>query len=218
MTRLDLQNLVLQYLDDLNGGYHTPSIVNSWLNLAQQEVAKLLINAKENFYLKSVETATVVNQAEYVLPSDFFILNMLEMKTSGSAPNETKYQLMPISQNQQYLLANLTGGQAEAYFLKRNTIVLIPTPNLAQTLRLHYHYKAADMTADADVPDVPEQYHELVAIMAAKRGFLRDDRVPSILIELEQQYIAMMKAASENRREDQPRMITQTTFDFTGQW
>ena len=158
MTRLDLQNLTLQYLDDINGGYHTPAIVNGWLNLGQGEVQKLLILAHENFYLKQLQTTMVLNQGDYSMPSDFFILNMLEVVTGGTAPNEVKYNLMPITQNQQYLLASLTNGQPEAYFIRRNNLVVTPVPNAqGQLLRLHYHYKAADMTLDTDVPDVPEQ-------------------------------------------------------------
>jgi hypothetical protein len=218
MTRIDLQNLTLQYLDDLSGGYHTPAIINSWLNLAQKEVNKLLILAHENFYLKCQQTPTVINQAEYILPSDFFMLNMLEIVTGGTAPNENRYSIMPITQNQQYLLANFSSGQPEAYFLKRNTIVLIPTPQTAQTLRMNYHYRVTDMANDSDTPDVPEQYQEMIAIEAALRGFLRDDRPPQMLVNMKENYLKLMKEASEDRRADQPRMITQTSYDSTEQW
>lgn len=209
MTFLELRNLVWYYLDDLQGGYFTETQVNVWLNNAQKEVQKRLIKAGQNYYLKCVQTSLVVNQRYYSLPEDFKDLNRLEIVLSGTVPNETYSEIAPITTNQRDLVADMT-GTPQFYSLQKNAIRLYPAPDTALTMRLFYSYLVADMTLDTDLPDVPADYHELIALLAAEDGFLKDGRSSELLQKKLSAYERMMDTDTNERLEDLPRGIVQT--------
>lgn len=216
MTQLELRNLVLSWLDDLNAGYFTASQVNTWLNNGQNECQKQLLQAGENYYLKVAQTSTVVNQQDYVLPDDFLKLNRLELVLSGTGVNENRIWLQPLTLNQQDIVPTGT-GTPEIYILKKNRLTLYPIPDQALTLRLYYSYRIAEMTSDSDSPDVPEEFHEFIAIAAAMDGFVKDDRAPSNLIAKYQEYITRFKQMAEDRRQDRSRqIIVRDTYDYLG--
>jgi hypothetical protein len=206
LTRGELKSLFSYMVDDLSFGYFTETQVNMWLNLAQKEVQKLLLQAGENFYMVPVETVTVGNQADYALPNDFMKLHRLELVLSGSGVSEDRMMLFPITLNQQGVLGNANSNPV-GYSMGKDRFTLYPTPDSAKTLRLYYSPRVTDMTADADEPDCPDEYAELLAIMAAEYAFIKDDRTPSSLLEKKRSYLELMKQTSEDRKEDVPRPV-----------
>lgn len=215
MTFGELKSLVSFWLDDLQFGYFTEAQVSVWLNNAQKEVQKRLIKAGDNYYVKCVQTTLVVNQNDYVLPEDFKKENRLEVVISGTVPNESVNAITPITLNQQDLV--VTGvGTPQWYYFKRNRIVVIPAPDTALPLRLYYSYLVADMTLDTDVPDVPESYHELIALLACQDGFLKDGRVNDLLMKKITAYQLDMDSDADERNQDMPRSIVETGIDFQG--
>jgi hypothetical protein len=209
MTRAQLSTLVVGWLDDPNQGYFTASLVNTWLNLAARQVQQMLLQAGENWYMKPVETLTVASQAEYVLPSDFMVEHRLELVTSGTGTNENRKTLQHITTNQQDQVS-IGLGEPSCYYIKKDRIVLSPTPSIGNlTLRLYYSPLATDMAADADEPDVPEQFHEYVAILAAYDGFVKDDRNPGNLVHKKEKYEMLLKQMAEDRIQDTSRQVVQ---------
>lgn len=208
-TLLSLRTLCLSWLDDVNGGYFTTPQMNVFLNNAQKEVQKLLLQAGELYYTKAVETTMVVNQTDYIIPDDFLKVHRILIVTSGTSPNEVVQPLQPITLNQQDLF-DLQSTTPEAYYLKRNRFVMVPPPDAAKVLRIEYSYLVADMVNDIDIPDVPTQYQEYIAVLATIDGFLKDGREASMMMEKKRFYEEQMKRDSENRREDGPRMVVVT--------
>lgn len=212
MTRAELQSMVSYWLDDLSNNYFTTTQINIWLNNAQKEVQKRLLQSGNNRYLKCVTTPTVVNQDNYVLPDDFLKLHRVEIITGGTAPNEQAYQLTAMTLNQRLMV--YTGSASPMfYYLKKNRLVMQPPPDTAQTLRLWYSYLVADMSLDTDTPDVPTEYHELIALLAAEDGFIKDDRDNSKLKIKIAQYDEMLKQDAQERQVDQTRSIVETGWD-----
>ncbi len=211
MTRLELRNYVLYWLDDLEGGYFTPVQVNAWLNRSLREVQKQLIQAGEMWYLRCATVTTAINRREYQLPQDFLKSHRLQYTLEGSGVNEVVQVIKPASLNSQDFYGK-GAGTPEIFVLRQNSFQLFPAPDQATTLELEYSYRIADMEDDGDTPDVPDQYQEYVAILAAFNGYIKDDRVPSQLEAKRQYYVDMMKKDSEERQEDFPRhvIITQT--------
>jgi hypothetical protein len=70
------------------------------------------------------------------------------------------------------------------------------------------------MSLDTDVPDAPEDYHEYIAILAARDGFLRDGRPLSPIESKLAYYERMMEESAENRNVDSPRMVVATPEGF----
>lgn len=215
MTFGDIKNLVLTWLDDPNGGYFTDAIITVWINHAQFEVAKMLVAAGENFYLICKETQTVINQPLYLLPEDFLKVNRMELILDGTPPTETKSVIAPITFNQQdYMPAQR--GNPESYVLKKNAIFVVPTPDTVRTLRLNYSYRVAPMSLNSDQPDVPEQYHEMIAVLATMDGLLKDNRDMSGMMAKREYYEKMMKEDADQRTLDQPRTVVVTEDDGFG--
>jgi hypothetical protein len=212
MTFLELQNLILDWLDDPNAGYFTLAKVKQWINNAQKEVQKRLLQAGENWYLTCEQTTTVANQSDYALPDDFLKSHRVCIVTSPGTTSEVERELQPITLNQQDLVINQP-GEPECFFLKKARMVLVPKPDQAYTLRLYYSYRVADMTIDTETPDAPEQYHELIAVEGALNGFIKDARDPSVLLAKKKEYEKLFERDAENRVEDTPREVV-VTDDF----
>lgn len=210
MNRLELRNLVLYWLDDLQAGYFTEPQVNVWLNNAQQEVQKRLIKAGQNYYLKCVQTSIVINQTKYALPEDFKKLNRLEFVVDGTVyPNEVIYPIIPITTNQKDMVYQ-GAGQPSFYSLRKDSIIMYPPPNVAGTLRLFYSYAITDMLTDVDVPDVPIQYQQLIALLACEDGFLKDGRSNELLQKKMAEYEQMFDTDANERQVDTIRAVVMT--------
>ena len=207
---------MLSWLDDDQSGYFTAAQCNVWLNLAQRQVQMMLLQAGENYYMKPVTTTLVYSQPDYVLPSDFMVEHRLEIVLSGTGTTENRQPLMPITTNQQDLIA-IGLGNPTHYYIKKDRVTISPTPSTALVMRLYYSPRVADMTSDSDSPDVPEQYMEFVAILAAYDGFIKDDRAPANLVLKKEKYETMLKQMSEDRLQDLSRQVVMVNdYDALG--
>lgn len=212
MTLAELQTLTLSWLDDKYAGYFTLPQINVFLNNAQRTVQKRMIKSKQNYYVKCLQTSVVPNQADYVLPEDFKNVNRLEVIVSGQPPNETKFPITPMTLNQQDLM-NATSGTPSTYTFKKNRLVVFPTPDASTSgyiLRLFYTYQVTDMVNPTDVPDVQEDYHELIALLAAEDGFLKDGRASELLQKKLSAYQTQLDQDTQERSQDQPRSVVET--------
>lgn len=213
MTLSELRNLSRFWLDDVLGGYFTDAQMNILLNNAQRECQKQLLQSAEDFYTVCVTAVTVANQANYALPSDFIKCMRLERLVSGSGDSATYQRLFPITRNEQDVLVEISTGAPYNYIINQSTFTLLPVPDDVYTLHLWYAYRVADMSGDSDEPDVPKDYHEYLAILAARDGFLRDGRTLAPIESKLIYYETMMKENSDRRNEDSPRMVVVTSGD-----
>lgn len=202
----DLQALTSDWLDDVKNGYFTLPIVKLWINNAQKEVQKLLLNAAEDYYTVCVETDTVIGQARYGYPDRFMKVQGFEAISSGSGDTAETETISPIVRIEGSLIVNVQGDSFN-YILNKDTFTLKPAPKSVKTLRMEYSRLVADMVDLADVPDVPAQYHEYMAILAARDGFLKDRRSLAPIESKLIYYEGMLKKDVEQRRQDQPRTV-----------
>lgn len=214
MTLSSLQTLVLSWLDDANAGYFTLPQVNAWLNNAQRECQKQLIQAGENYYVQKVSSVTVVNQDSYALPSDFLKCHKLEIVMSGTGVNEQRQTLSPTTLVQ---IDRITStGVPQMYVLKKNCFIMRAIPDAAYTMYMHYSYRVADMVNSTDTPDVPAQYQEYLAVLATIDGYLKDQRDPSAMMMKKDWYLSLMKQDAQNRTVDAPRRVVMSGGDDFG--
>lgn len=210
MTFLDLQNQVAYILDDLNFGYFTQTQVQFWINNAHREVQKKLLQSPGNWYVQMYQTLTVANQNFYASPSDFLKLNRMELVTAGTPPNETKVPLEPMTINDQDKLPPGVGTPCSHYMIQ-NIFGLYPAPDTAgQILRIFYTPLVQNMVSPTDVPNCPTQYQELIGLLAAKDGFVKDQRDPATLNEKIAYYDVLMKQDAEQRSVERGRVINVT--------
>jgi hypothetical protein len=205
-------------LDDLNFGYHTESQVTQYLNDAQAEVQKYLIQAGQNWYTKCKQAALVVGSCEYYLPSDLLKINRVEVVTGTSNSVDTTYPLEPITLNQQDLIQQ-TQADPSAYVVTKNRIKLFPVPQIARTLKLTYSYRASALVLDTESFDVPEEFEEMIVLLAFKTGALRDDRNTAQIDGKIAMYLTSLKQAAADRVQQRSRRIVVTGSDYnSGNW
>lgn len=215
MNLSELKAAVATQLDDPNFGYFTESIITRYLNNAQREVQKYLMAAGQNWYNRCQQTPTVENACAYYLPSDFLKMQRVELVMSGTSPNEDIKALDWITLNQQDMIPQGPGVPC-AFNIQKDTIKLWPVADSADyTLRITYSYRISDMVNNTDVPDVPEEFHEMIEILATRTGYLRDDRPVAELDAKIDEYKRAMKVDAADRTQTRARRIV-TTKDYDG--
>lgn len=216
MTLGQMKAYIASLVDDLNYGYFTETQLLRFINQAQRETQKKLIQAGNNWYLKeNTSLTTVANQSDYSLPSDFLKLNRLEVVRNISTPNETINALSSITLNQKDFFP--TSGDPIAFYFKKNTLVLTPKPQSSgDTLRLTYTYRVLDLVNDNDVPDVPEEFHDYMAHLATIQCFIKDGRDASLLVSYTKEVEKRLDADAIERAQDRASTIVQTIDDVMG--
>lgn len=219
-----IQSLMLTWLDDQGAGYFTQANTLVWVNMAHRQVQLQLLQAGQNWYLKPVESYTVNGQADYLWPSDFLQEHRIEVVLSGTGINEVRQPLTPITTNQQDMIGSVSGPPTN-YFIKKDRFTLLPVPDTggqgpggSYLIRLYYSPMVVDLSQTTDVPDVPEQFMEYVALLAAYNGFIQDDRAPANLVAKIQQYEALLKQMAQDRTTDMARQVVQTQDYDMGSW
>ncbi len=210
MTLLELEDLCLSWLDDPNASYYTRPQLKVWINNAQREVQRRLIKAGENYYEVPVSTQTVMNISGYSLPSDFLKCHKLAVVLNGTGVNENIQIITPTTLVQLGSASPLFGVPVQ-YTIRNNCLLLDPAPNDVYTLKMIYSPKVSNMSADTDVPAVPDTYTELIAVLATLDGYLKDKTDPSNFItEKRDYYMKSIEQDMKNRQIQSPRMVVQT--------
>lgn len=187
-------------VDDPNGDYFTATEVLRYINQMQAETQKLLIQAGNNWYIKIDATeSTVINQGNYTVPSDFLKMNRIEL-VQNPGTNETRYAIQSITLNQKDSIC--FDSDVAGFYLLKNILWLSPFPTTVKTIRKYYTYRIADVAIDADIPDVPLEYHEYLADRVAETCFLKDGRDPGFIRARCMQVEEFLKRDSIERNQD----------------
>lgn len=215
MTLAQLITLMQTWLDDPQGGYFTDAICTTFLNNAQRQVQRKLIQSGEMWYTQTVQTSTVADSQSYTLPEDFLRLHKLTLIVSGTYPNQNPMRLKYVTPVESDAFPTGT-GMPRAYYLNKNSLFLLQVPNAVYTLEMLYSYLVEDMSSAADEPDVPSQYHEMIAIWATLDGFLKDQRDPNpVFAKKMEEYNLALTQDAQNRTVDSPRHVVETQ-DYGG--
>lgn len=209
-----LRTLIASWVDDKNQTYFDAATLNNWILYAQRQVQFELLGAGQNWYVIPKETTTVAGQSDYILPSDFISLQRVEYVQSGTGSQENRIPLTSLTAGQQDLVPIIL-APPENYYLKKDRITLFPTPDKAYTLRIYYSPLIVDVANDSDVPDVPNEFIEYVAIVAAFNAYIKDDRAPENLIAKKAEYKEILKKMASQRKQDAARRVVDTqAYDY----
>ena len=216
MTFSDLKTLVWSWLDDPNGGYFTDAQVGVFINNAARQVQKKLIQSGDPWYGETVQTVLSANLNTYTLPSDFLKLHRIDIFLNGTFPNETRCRLIPVTPVEADRFPTGT-GTPECYWIYKGNIVFAKTPDTAYTIEMLYSYAIVDMVNGTDVPDVPTQYQEMIAIYATLDGYLKDQRDPNpVFAQKLAMYEQSMVQDAQERNVDEGRYVncTESETDY----
>lgn len=143
--------------------------LNEHLNTAYGEIANEFRFRKVR---KLCTFDTVADQAEYGLPSD--CLAVLRVRDTT---NELRLEKLDDRRFAELTDTDET-GEPTGYVRFRDWITLVPTPDDAYTIQLHYKADVTDLSADADEPVLPSVWHRGIVMLAAFYYYDEEGDVP----------------------------------------
>lgn len=209
MNLSEMIEVVQNYLDDPYGRRHKRPFVVRLLNAAQDDVKRLAEAADESYFsgIAAYSVVSADDSLEFDLPADFSSAISVE-RTDGTYP--VMASLVPFAMrfptvDDRFLPA---GAKTIPQYYFRGSKIGIVRPRDAYTLRLVYSKTLARLKDDADVPEVHLDYHDLICIAAAKRGFaIENRRMPQDLEDLRQDAITDLRSSLEERANNGPTFV-----------
>ena len=105
-------------------------------------------------------------------------------------------------------LATADTGTPTMWYKFANTIKVFPEPDIAYTLSLDYYKTPTELSDDADVPEIPSLYEELLVIGAYLRALEHDDDYDEAAVQRllwDQKHINMVRKTTQ--KHDGPSVI-----------
>lgn len=185
----------------------TNSGLTTWMNDAYMQMVDEIIKVNPDYFVKSSTTATVANQQEYDLPSDWEKIIMINMKVSGvwkrvlpmgdadirhiSAHSDT-------TSNQGF-----TNAEPRYYIIGDNIgIMPIPDTTLASALKIWYVYTPTELSNDSDEPAIQARYHHLIKY-GAYANYLDQDEEHVAAERMRIRFDALVQRMVENLQDKQ---------------
>jgi len=199
-----LYNLAFRYLRDTAKTKYDLDTVKGWINDAERQYCRLTHFGVE----KNTTITTASGTQEYALPGDFLL------------ETEVFYDGEPLrKRHQEATIARVPeSGAPRSYYIKQKLLGLYAVPTAAKTITLIYWAMGGTMSADADLPIIPDEHQLLLVYFAGIQMALEgdDDRMAKFLklwndgiyeakIEVvEKYYINMCPVATETEQDLDP--------------
>ena len=186
MNFKQIRSIVKRNTDSDTKNMHDSSI-NLMINLAQKEIVR------QSLSLKATDTiTTVAAQEQYTLPTLFHKSTMAKVASTFLQYTTEEYI-------RTLYTTTADTGQPYYYYIDREAdkYGLYPIPSAVQTGIFMYRALPTVLTADADVPDIHEAYHDLIVLGASYR-------VASQLnnIDLHNHFLALFKMTMSEMAND----------------
>lgn len=120
-------------------------------------------------------TTTIGSNATSALPAAFQSLISLRRYTPSDTAGMMKYVEYEDFDERH---PNPTVGDNSIpteYTIFNGAITVFPKSDVVHTLKLKYYKEPAELVNDSDVPEIPEEYSELLVLAGYKRALMHDD-------------------------------------------
>lgn len=220
MTLAQLRARTRFFIDEPTQQNFADADINIALNVAQQEVAREIIQVNEDFFVGAPVALTTVNLQElYALHSDsngqcdVIKLKRLERSDTGEVlPSIDQNEKSIYGQNVPPLVNTAGAGSGLSWYLLGNSIGLTPIPTGA-SIPLQYYYvpRLTDMVNDADYSLIPTEFHDLMAIRAGIDCQIKDEADTTQLEMRWRERIDQLKRAARDRQIQDPKHVRRTS-------
>jgi len=175
-TLQQLRTLTLDHLRETASDSHfTTDQLNGYINQAQEYIAAISSPPED-----LVSVATEANKGAYLLPSDNILITSAYFGDTGTF-NDVRPLKIISKTNAKYIFpswldeTNQSSGEpTHLWYLDNSTVFIYPKPNTANAskrLYLYYGFSPTSMTNDGDVPDIKNNYHVLIPILASAYAY-----------------------------------------------
>lgn len=115
----------------------------------------------------NASNAIASGASSFNLPSDYARLRFIHNST-------TDKPLFPYGSVDELLGEVAQAGEPRLYVVEAGAVQLYPTSNASYTLLLYYNKLPATLTADADIPIIPQSYRKLMVDYAVAQAYKRE--------------------------------------------
>jgi hypothetical protein len=206
----DVVTRVKRSFGDEAGVQITDQDIIRWINDAQEQI----VMDNEGLMEATASTDSVINQAEYDVPSDMSVLRSLKYRG---------YRLKPMSfaEFNEYVdgysadegVSPYGPGIPEIFMVWNNKITLFPKPNenLTNGIKIYYIKHPNSVGNLADSLTVPLQYHNAVVTYCLQQAYELDEDFNKAAAKKSEFNETMMKLNDRNKwtsQEYYPRITT----------
>jgi hypothetical protein len=174
---MNLTQLIAEVNKDIDDELSNAEITG-WLNRAIDDLSPYAN------YQKSSTISLVADQKQYTLPSDLYkIVHLID------EDKMIEYHQIPVNDLRSY-----------GYKQWGNNIIIQPTPKESKDLTLYYKARLPHLVNASDVPEIPEEYHDLLVLYAVAKAKYQDEEESMQNIAMQDymmrkdQFIAHMQA------------------------
>lgn len=195
-----------------NSTTFTPARIDSEINAANAELYELVADSWQGFYDTDTTTPTVAGQAYVDLPATFWRLRGVDILVGGKY---RELRRIGFGERNHYQ----TSGRPLAYRLAsggtRGRIILYPTPNAVETIRINYVPTVTVLSADGDTIEAYNDWSDFVICGALLRMDQREERpLMERQQELERLKQRIVKAAGSRNAAEPQYLVNRTTRVF----
>lgn len=180
----------------------TTVMLNRFINEAIAECYDLLVQRWADYYVTRANVLFVVGTDLYTLPTDFYKLRKVEIADASASSGWRQLFPVDLSVSHQYGVASSI--EEYRYRLEQGSVVIVPTPATAETIRLFYVPSAAMLTLDTDAFDGINGYEELVLQLAMKRCKAREELPTNDIDEEVARLTQRIRSAADGRDATEP--------------
>lgn len=199
-----LKTRTLAYLQDPDNKKWGNTILEAAVNFANSWAwKKYCLNTQGTHGLTSATaTSIVADQQEYSLPSDRLRIWGIR-RVNVTAPREPFWLDRLADPKDADRFWRSYGPQdtyPAMYYLLGSQFGIVPKPteSIADALQVYYFAQAATLSASDDTPELPSEFHDLIALRATVRMLRLDETEPStVKFELNDGLAEMIHAISE---------------------
>lgn len=183
--------------------------IDEAINDGTAAVWDVLLRARPDYYVTTQTPTTTPGTATVALATDFYRLRKVELLLGSDY-----HRLMPVDLTATNRFA--ATGEPCRYRLQGSTLVLVPTPAAAYSLRIYYLPYYPTLDDDADTFDGISGYEELITLEACYRLKMREGMpVEELLREIGRQQQGIREAASDWDATE-PTYLNPTGYDAGG--
>jgi hypothetical protein len=201
---------------DNTSSFWTDSVLTTYHNIVQQEVANEVIQVFEDYFLTSTNLGVSSGQAEYVLPSNFIKARRLE---DIRQPEPT--EIYPVRwsdkriETPHYSVQSSTYLGAGGYYLRGNTLVLTNTPTYTDSsaIRLYYIKSVPDVTAGSLSSEIPIEHHKALVWGIVKYCLFQQQGDTTVANAEYQTHVNKIRSQAETRQVQRSRSVVRTRGD-----
>lgn len=223
MTLGQLRLLAQQKADRVNSQFVTAAEWNTYLNQSYFELYDLLVQKFGNeYYVAPPLMVATTGNSTYDLPNGtnnngapaFYKLLGVDLALNSASNAYITLQKFDFIARNRYvypqITSNILGINGIRYRILGNQLLMIPTPQPGQQLRIWYIPRMSTLLKDTDVVDGVSGWTEYIAVDAAIKALMKEESDVTALMMQKQALIDRIEAAAENRDAGAPDTISDT--------